>query len=426
MTFTQFPLHERLQRAIEAAGYQHPTPIQAEAIPIALTGSDLLGTAQTGTGKTAAYALPLLHQLLTKPRAQRKTRAVVMTPTRELAEQVCAAIKQLGRYTNIRSATVYGGVGMATQDRALRNGTEIIVACPGRLLDHAMRGATDFSGVECLVLDEADRMLDMGFLPDIKRIIAMVPRERQTMLFGATFASELDRFAAQILRTPARITIGEAAPADTIAHALYPVPGHLKTVLLTALLRDITSESVLIFTHTKDRADLVAAALTRAGFTTGVLHANRNQQQRQHALDAFRAGAVPYLVATDIAARGIDVSTVSHVINYDIPESSDTYIHRIGRTGRASRTGEAFTLVTKEDYDIIRLIERALGERLQTRVLADFDYQQIVSGAGAPPLTRGRGVANARVHPGLAYLASPTHQAALASFREAKALRAGS
>lgn len=423
MTFTQFPLHEHLQRAVATAGYQHPTPIQAEAIPLALSGSDLLGTAQTGTGKTAAYVLPLLHRLMTTPRQTPHTRALVLTPTRELAEQVHATIKQLGRHTAIRSATVYGGVGMAAQDRALRNGAEIIVACPGRLLDHASRGAVDFNHVECLVVDEADRMLDMGFLPDIRRIIRLVPQQRQTMFFGATFAAELERFASQILSNPARIAIGDSAPADTIAHTLYPVPVQLKTALLIALLRGITSDSVLIFTHTKHRADRVATSLTKAGYKTGVLHANRTQQQRQRALDAFRAGTVPYLVATDIAARGIDVESVSHVINFDIPETADTYIHRIGRTGRALRTGEAFTLVTTEDYDIIRSIERSLGEKLPTQMLAGFDYQQAAVSADALPIARrggpGGGGSGGRVHPGMAYISSPAFRAIVDSAKRA-------
>jgi ATP-dependent RNA helicase RhlE len=416
MTFTDFLLHERLQRAITAAGFQEPTPIQAAAIPVALTGRDVLGTAQTGTGKTAAFALPMLQRLLTRPAPARKTRALVLTPTRELAEPVQAAIQQLGQHTNLRAATVYGGVAMAAQDRALRNGTEIIVACPGRLLDHAARGAVDLRHVECLVLDEADRMLDMGFLPDIKRILALLPAERQTMLFSATFAPDLNHFVAQTLRQPERIAVDQTAPPQTIDHMLYPVPAKLKTALLTSLLREISSESVLIFTRTKHRADRVAASLNRAGYRTGVLHANRSQPQRQRALDDFRAGAVPYLVATDIAARGIDVLSISHVINYDIPETPDTYIHRIGRTGRMTRAGEAFTLVTTEDFETIRAIERALKERIPTRMLDNFDYQQ-AAGADALPATNrrvGGGGANGRVHPGMAYLASPAYQATLA------------
>ncbi len=418
MTFTELTLHDSLRRAIVDAGYQHPTPIQQAAIPVALTGRDLLGTAQTGTGKTAAYVLPLLQRLLDTPRTERATRALILAPTRELAEQVQATIVEFARHTPLRVATVYGGVGMGAQDKALRNGTEIIVACPGRLLDHASRGAVDFRKIECLVLDEADRMLDMGFLPDMKRVIALLPQERQTMLFAATFAPEVERFAAQILRDPERVAIGLTAPAETVSHAIYPVPAPLKTALLIAMLRRFSADSVLIFTHTKHRADKVASALKRAGFSTGVLHADRTQKERQHAMDAFRDGKVPYLVATDIAARGIDVSTISHVINYDIPDTADTYIHRIGRTGRALRSGEACTLVTQEDYDLIRAIERSLGERLPTQVLPGFDYQQQVS-ADAQTSTRGgnRGAGNARPHRGLAYLSSASYKEALDSVK---------
>ncbi|MHB9131960.1 MAG: DEAD/DEAH box helicase [Armatimonadota bacterium] len=417
MTFTEFPLDERLQRAITAAGFQEPTPIQAAAIPVALDGGDVLGTAQTGTGKTAAFALPLLHRLLTQP-APRGTRVLILTPTRELAEQVHAAIQQLAIHTTIRSATIYGGVAMAPQAQALSNGTEIIVACPGRLLDLAGRGAADFRGIECLVMDEADRMLDMGFLPDIRRIIALLPAQRQTMLFSATFAPDLNYFVKQVLQDPARLAIGTAVPAETVAHTVYPVPSSLKTALLTAMLRNIATDSVLIFTRTKHRADRVASSLKRAGYRVGVLHADRSQQQRQHTLQQFRQGKVSYLVATDIAARGLDISTISHVINYDIPDNADAYIHRIGRTGRALRAGEAFTLVTSEDVETVRLIERALGERLETQVLAGFDYQQVAATADVlPPSSGGKYGANARQHPGLAYLASPAYQATLAASR---------
>jgi ATP-dependent RNA helicase RhlE len=417
MSFSQFPLHDDLQRAIAAAGYQTPTPIQAAAIPIALAGRDVLGTAQTGTGKTAAFALPILHRLLMSPSTVRRTRVLVLTPTRELATQVQAHIQQLAGQTKLRTATVFGGVGMVPQERVLRNGTEIIVACPGRLLDHAQRGNIDFRGIECLVLDEADRMLDMGFMPAIRRIIALLPQERQTMLFSATFAPELHRFVAQTLRNPEQIAMGISAPAQTISHAIYPVPTALKTTLLTALLHGMASKAVLIFTRTKHRADRVAAHLTRAGYATGVLHANKSQSQRQQALANFRAGTVPYLVATDIAARGIDVSSVSHVINFDIPDTADTYIHRIGRTGRASRSGEALTLVTREDHDTVQSIERALGERLPTQILSGFDYQQA---SDADSLPEGRGGSRAggsggRQHPGLAYLTSTAYRETLTS-----------
>jgi len=374
MTFTTFSLHERLRRAIVAAGYQHPTPIQAAAIPPALAGRDILGTAQTGTGKTAAFALPLLQRLLTGPREARHTRALVLTPTRELAIQVHDAINQLGLHTNLRAATIFGGVGMAAQERALRGGVEILVACPGRLLDHADRGNLDFRQLSCLVLDEADRMLDMGFLPAVRRIISLLPRERQTMLFSATFAPELHSFVRETLRDPARIDIGLAAPAETVAHMLYPVPHHLKTALLLEVLRGTATDSVLVFTRTKHRANRVSEQLTRAGFQAGVLHANKSQNQREAALTAFRAGATRVLVATDIAARGIDVTTISHVINYDIPDCADAYIHRIGRTGRAERSGEAITFVTTDDRDILRDIERALGEKIATHYVEAFDY----------------------------------------------------
>lgn len=423
MSFAEFPLHESLQRAITAAGFETPTPIQTAAIPVALTGRDLLGTAQTGTGKTAAFALPILHHLLTNPRptTARHPRVLLLAPTRELAEQVHASILQLAEGTEIRSATIYGGVEMAPQIRALRNGTEILVACPGRLLDHAQRRNVDFRAVECLVIDEADRMLDMGFMPAIRRIIGQLPTARQTMLFSATFAPELNHFVAQTLRDPERISMGLSAPAETIAHTIYPVPTSLKTALLTALLKDITSDSVLIFTRTKHRADRVAACLTRAGYKTGILHANRTQSQRQRTLADFRAGKVPYLVATDIAARGIDVSTISHVINFDIPDTADTYIHRIGRTGRATRAGEAFTLVTRDDHEIVQIIERALGERLPTQILAGFDYQQAAEGADAMPTESrggfGGGNRGGRQHPGLAYLTSAAYQETLASAR---------
>ncbi len=420
MSFSQFPLHESLQRAIAAAGFETPTPIQIAAIPVALTGRDVLGTAQTGTGKTAAFALPILHRLLTSSCTLRQARVLVLTPTRELADQVQESIQQLAGQTKLRSATIYGGVAMAPQERALRNGTEILVACPGRLLDHAARGNVDFRGIECLVLDEADRMLDMGFLPAIRRIVGLLPQARQTMLFSATFDPELHCFTAQTLHDPIRIAIGERAPAQTIAHAIYPVPAALKTALLTALLHEITSDSVLIFTRTKHRADKLVVHLTRAGYRTGVLHANRSQPQRQRALAEFRAGSVPYLVATDIAARGLDVSTISHVINFDMPDTADSYIHRIGRTGRALRSGEAFTLVTREDYEVVRLIERTLGERLPTQLLPGFDYQQ--AGVDTMPVGRGEGRSggnNGRQHPGLAYLASSAFRETLASVRRA-------
>lgn len=373
MTHKRISLDDRLRRAIEAAGYTEPTPVQRAAIPPALEGRDLIGTAQTGTGKTAAFVLPMLQALLTAPGKRGRTRALIVTPTRELAEQIHDEIGELAGFTDLRSATVYGGVGMAPQVDALRGRADIIVACPGRLLDHVRRGNADLSGVRTLVLDEADRMLDMGFLPDVRRIVAQTPRERQTMLFSATFAPELDRFAREILRDPERIEIGMTAPAETVEHALCPVAHDQKTALLLALLDCTDTASVLVFTRTKHRANRLARQIGRAGRQAAVLHSNRSQNQRQKALDAFRSGRVQLLVATDIASRGLDVDTISHVINYDIPGSADDYIHRIGRTGRAERAGDAITLVTPDDRAAVRDIERALGGRIPIRTVEGFD-----------------------------------------------------
>ncbi|MHB0911960.1 MAG: DEAD/DEAH box helicase [Armatimonadota bacterium] len=378
-TFGDFSLDSRLERAIQEAGFETPTPVQAATIPVGLSGRDLIGTAQTGTGKTAAFALPILQHLLINPSKKRCTRALVLAPTRELAEQVSDSFKQLGKFTKIRAATVYGGVGMGPQEQALKSGVEVIVACPGRLLDHIDRGNTDFSGVEKLVLDEADRMLDMGFLPSIKRVLSHLPRERQTMLFSATFAPELTKLVEGTLKDPQRMELGLSAPAKTVAHALYPCPQHLKTSLVLNLLEKFDTNSVLIFTRTKHRANRVAQQIGRAGHKTLALHANKSQNQRQSALDDFRAGRCQILVATDIAARGLDVESISHVINYDIPDTADTYIHRIGRTGRAEREGDAVTLITKEDGAVVWDIEKALGTRIERVKLEDFDY------AAAPP-----------------------------------------
>jgi ATP-dependent RNA helicase RhlE len=375
VSFADFELDPRLESAISESGFDTPTPVQASTIPIALTGRDLIGTAQTGTGKTAAFVLPILQHLLDNPVKKPCTRAIVLTPTRELAEQVADCFKDLSRGTKIKTATVYGGVGMGEQERALRTGMDVIVACPGRLLDHMDRGNTDFSRVEKLVLDEADRMLDMGFLPSIKRILSKLPRERHSMLFSATFAPELTELARRSMNDPKRVAVDLCAPAKTVAHALYPCAQHLKTPLLLRLLSDTDTNSVLIFTRTKHRADRVSRQITRAGFTTAVLHSDRSQNQRQNALDRFRTGKCQILVATDIAARGLDVETISHVINYDIPDTVDAYIHRIGRTGRAEREGDAMTLITGQDAAIVWDIERALGAPIERKHLEDFDYK---------------------------------------------------
>jgi len=375
MQFSDFTFHSRLQHAVQNAGFTTATPIQERALPVGLAGRDIIGTAQTGTGKTIAFVLPILQRLLVEPNKLGRTRALIVTPTRELAEQINTTIRQMTQGMNIRSATVYGGVGMVPQERALRAGVEIIVACPGRLLDHIERRNAALSGVEMLVLDEADRLLDMGFLPAVKRILSHLPRERQTMLFSATFAPELQQLAAQALRNPARVDAGSGAPTKTVAHALYPVAQHLKTALLLHLLRETDTNSVLVFTKTKHRANRIAEQLQRSGYRTAALHSNKSQNQRQQALDQFRSGQAQILVATDIAARGLDIATISHVINYDMPDTADTYIHRIGRAGRAERTGDALTLVTSEDAITCREVERALKAPLERRTLPDFDYK---------------------------------------------------
>ncbi len=369
-------------QGIKHAGYETATPIQEAAIPAALRGRDLIGTAQTGTGKTAAFVLPILDKLLHGPRGI--PRALIVTPTRELAEQIHQVVRALSAGTKLKSATIYGGVTANRQIKALKEGVEILVATPGRLLDLVQQRHVRLERVEILVIDEADRMFDMGFLPDVRRIIKAVPTQRQTMLFSATFPLEVEQLAAQSLRDPQRITMGLSRPAHTVSHALYPVPQHLKSALLLKLLRQTTTESVLVFTRTKHRADKVARQIAQAGFRVTSLHSNRTQPQREHALRGFKSGHFQIMVATDIAARGLDVENISHVINYDMPDTADAYIHRIGRTGRAQRTGDAFTLVTPEDNDMIRTLERIMGS-LKRETLPNFDYT-----VPAPP-TMGRG-----------------------------------
>ena len=357
---------------IKRAGYETATPIQEAAIPAALRGRDIIGTAQTGTGKTAAFVLPILHKLLDGPRNQ--ARALIVTPTRELAEQIHSVTKTLSAGTGLRSATIYGGVGSDRQIKALRAGTEILVACPGRLLDLIQQGHAKMKRIEILVLDEADRMFDMGFLPDVRRIIKAVPVERQTMLFSATFPPEVEQLASQSLTEPQRISMGISKPAVTVTHALYPVPNHLKSGLLLKLLKQTDTDSVLVFTRTKHRADKVARQIAHGGFRVTSLHSNRTQGQRERALQGFKSGHFQIMVATDIAARGLDIESISHVINFDMPDTADAYIHRIGRTGRAKRTGDAFTLVTPEDADMIRKLERIMREPLEKITPPDFDY----------------------------------------------------
>jgi len=372
MTFQEFKFHPAIAAGIDAAGYTIPTPIQAQAIPAVMTGRDLMGLAQTGTGKTAAFALPILNRLQAGPRG--KVRALVVAPTRELAEQINDSFGALGGKTGLTSTTVYGGVGINSQVAVLRRGVDIVIACPGRLLDHIGQGTINLAHLEVLVLDEADQMFDMGFLPDIRRILKVLPTRRQTLLFSATMPEAIRGLANETLTTPVTVQVDRVAPAVTVSHALYPVEPHLKTALLMNLLRHTDTESVLIFTRTKHRARRLDEQLQKAGYRAASLQGNLSQNRRQAALDGFRDGSFQILVATDIAARGIDVSLISHVINYDIPATAEAYIHRIGRTGRAARSGDAFTLVSGEDAALVRAIEKVLGKPLERRYLDDFDY----------------------------------------------------
>jgi len=381
LNFEAFSLHPSVVAGASAAGYGDPTPIQAQAIPPVCEGRDVMGLAQTGTGKTAAFVLPILNRLVA--RKSGCVRALVVAPTRELAEQIHREIESLGRKTRIGSTSVYGGVNINPQIKKLKH-ADIVVACPGRLLDHVSRHSVDLSQVEVLVIDEADRMFDMGFLPDIRRILKQLPEKRQTLLFSATMPPEIRRLSKDILRHPATVQVGITAPADTVSHALYPVAQHLKTALLLKLLGHTDTRSVLVFTRTKHRAKSLGRKLSAAGYRSASLQGNLSQNRRQAALDGFRDGTFQILVATDIAARGIDVTRISHVINYDIPSTPDAYIHRIGRTGRATRSGEAFTLVTSEDKDIVRAINRTVGTEIEQRTLPAFDY-------GSPaPSRKGR------------------------------------
>ena len=372
MNFETFNLNPSIMAGVRALGYVTPTPIQEQAIPPILQGRDLIGLAQTGTGKTAAFVLPILQRLLQGSRG--RVRALIISPTRELAEQTCEAINGLGKQTRLRSIAVYGGVSMEQQTWRLRSGIEIITACPGRLLDHLWKGTVDLSNLEVLVIDEADRMFDMGFLPSIKGILQCILHQRQTLLFSATMPGDIRRLVQEILHDPVTIQIGRTAPVATVSHALYPVKQHLKTALLKELLDKVKTGSVLIFTRTKHRAERVAQQLAKAGYRVASLQGNMSQYKRQAALDGFHNGLFKILVATDIASRGIDVSDISHVVNYDMPGSTEDYTHRIGRTGRIGKTGDAFTLVTGEDNVMIRSIERLINRPLERRTLESFDY----------------------------------------------------
>ena len=372
MNFENLNLHPGIMTGVHELGYTELTPIQTESIPPILQGKDLIGLAQTGTGKTAAFVLPILQRLLKAPR--RQVGAAIITPTRELAEQINGVINGLGKYTGLKSIAVYGGTNIKQQILELGCGIEIVVACPGRLLDHLWRGSIDLSNLEILVIDEADRMFDMGFLPDIRKILKCLLKPRQTLLFSATMPNDIRRLVKEILHNPVTVQIGHTAPAVTVSHSLYPVKQHLKTTLLTEILHRLETKSVLVFTRTKHRTERIAQKLKRAGFKAASLQGDLSQPRRQAALDGFRTGSVKILVATDIAARGIDILHISHVINYDMPENTDAYINRIGRTGRVNNNGDALTFVTSADTAMVNSLEHILDKKIERRMLGNFDY----------------------------------------------------
>ncbi len=394
MPFKALNLSDTVLRGIQAAGYTDPTPIQLRAIPVVLGGGDLIGSAQTGTGKTAAFALPILSRL---GKHQSRPRVLVLEPTRELAAQVETAFRDFARFTDLRTLAIFGGVGYGHQRTELKRGVDILVATPGRLMDYLKERSLSLDSITTLVLDEVDRMLDMGFLPVVKDIINRCPRERQTLFFSATVPPEIQAVASFALRNPARVEIGiNRSVNESVKHALYPVAAGQKFDLLEALLRKIDFDSVLVFSRTKHGADKIARRLKSANHSVAVLHANRSQNQRLEALAGFKSGKYEIMVATDIASRGIDVAGVSHVINYDVPENPEDYVHRIGRTGRAQAVGDAFTLVTPENASDIRDIQRFIGAKIPELRLEGFDYQPIVA-RPAQEIERPRGSLPGRI-----------------------------
>ncbi len=376
MPFTSFQLHPNLLAGVKDLGFTRPTPIQTDAIPPALAGRDLLACASTGSGKTAAFLLPLLHKLMTEKRGT--TRALVLTPTRELAAQIVADLNDLAVHTPLTAAAIFGGVGMGPQEHAFRSGVDVIVATPGRLLDHFKAPYGKLHGLKYLVLDEADRMLDMGFLPDIRRILRHLPTRRQTLFFSATMPSAIAELANQMLKDPATINLErKAAPAIGITQAIYPVPQHLKSKLLLELLSSGEIDDALVFTRTKHRADRLMRFLAEKGVNVERIHGNRSQNQRTEALAGFKSGKYRVLVATDIAARGIDVTALGHVINFDVPAVPEDYIHRVGRTARADAVGSAFTMVAPEEQTDLSAIEKAIQKRLPRVTLPGFNYDAV-------------------------------------------------
>jgi ATP-dependent RNA helicase RhlE len=373
MAFTKFGLSDGVLDGVKAMGYVEPTPIQLRAIPLIMAGHDVIGSAQTGTGKTAAFALPILSQL---GQTAHGTRALVLEPTRELAAQVETAIRDFARFTDIRVAVVFGGVGYGRQKEALHSGVDVIVATPGRLLDLLHQGSCKLDRVKYLVLDEADRMLDMGFLPDVRRIVERCPRQRHTSLFSATIPPQIESLIKWAMKTPETVEIGvRRSPAETVKHVVYPVAEDQKTDLLRALLDQVNYDSVIVFCRTKNRADRIGHMLKKNTHAVAILHSNRTQREREQALRGFRDGKFEVLVATDIAARGLDVAEVSHVINFDVPQHPEDYVHRIGRTGRAQASGDAFTLMVAEDVRHMGAIERFIGKKIERVKLENFTYK---------------------------------------------------
>ncbi|MGI9087008.1 MAG: DEAD/DEAH box helicase [Chthoniobacterales bacterium] len=400
MSFKDFGLSDEVVRGTQAMGFSDPTPIQLRAFPIVLAGKDLIGTAQTGTGKTAAFALPILTNLA----KHGAFRCLVLEPTRELAAQVETAFRDYGRFTDLRVSVVHGGVGYGKQREEAAAGTDIVCATPGRLLDLLEQGAMNFRNVNVLVLDEVDRMLDMGFLPDVRRIVEQISSDRQTLLFSATLPPEIERLAAWVLREPLVIEIGaQRTPAETVSHAVYPVAAEQKFDLLMALLERTNFDSALIFSRTKHGADKIAVKLKQGRHSVAVLHSNRTQRERVEALEGFKSGKYEIMVATDIAARGIDIAGVSHVINYDVPEHSEDYVHRIGRTGRAQKVGDAFTLMNGEELPSLQAIEQFIGQKIPRLKLDGFDYKYTALFEPESMSGGKRSIGGGRTHGGYSY-----------------------
>jgi ATP-dependent RNA helicase RhlE len=381
LSFADLDLAPEVLQAVRDAGYTHPTPIQQQAIPLALAGRDLIGLAQTGTGKTAGFTLPIVHNLISAPITDAKgepahrVRVLILTPTRELAAQVEESFRKYGKYTELRVVPIFGGVGIEPQSKALRRGVDVVVATPGRLLDHMERQNVSFDDLEVLVLDEADRMLDMGFAPQLNRIVSEIPPYRQTLLFSATMPPEVEALARTYLRKPVVVQIGRRSEAvSTVTHAVYPVPRERKTKLLVELLKQSDMDSVLIFTRTKHGADRVVRHLEDAGIAATAMHADKSQGERTRALEDFKSGKIRVLVATDIAQRGLDVSGISHVINYDVPQQPEDYVHRIGRTGRAAATGDAYTFMSTDEIAMVRTIERMIGQQIPRISVPGYDF----------------------------------------------------